>query len=210
MASTFTITPLEEAKVTIISGLGDEPNTDDSLSAAQLKAKFDEGGKNIRTYLNNTLSSQVQAEIRAIEDANVGTAKLIDGCVTAAKLDGGAVTTVKIAASAVTEAKIDSNAVTAAKIAANAVSTAYTASIQTVDWTGVSAPFTADITVLGLTATDTPIVDAIMSGTYATDELRDEAWGVIYRAVTSADTITFYAKEKPNVELPFSLLCIRK
>lgn len=39
----------------IIAALDDEPNDVGGLSAAELKAKFDEGGKALQTYLNNTL-----------------------------------------------------------------------------------------------------------------------------------------------------------
>lgn len=39
----------------IIAALPDRPNTDGGLSAAQLKAKFDEGGQAIKSYLNETL-----------------------------------------------------------------------------------------------------------------------------------------------------------
>ena len=49
-----------------------------------------------------------------------------------------------------------------------------------------------------------------MSGTFATDESLDEAWGLIYRAVAGTDTITFYAREVPAVDLPFSLFAVRK
>ncbi len=39
----------------IIASLSDRPNTDDGLSAAQLKAKFDEAGNAIKTYINGSL-----------------------------------------------------------------------------------------------------------------------------------------------------------
>lgn len=39
----------------IISKLSDSPNVDDGLTAAQLKARFDEGGKAIKDYINATL-----------------------------------------------------------------------------------------------------------------------------------------------------------
>ena len=76
-------------------------------------------------------------------------------------------------------------------------------------WTGTSAPFSKAQTVSGILATDTPIVDIVMSGTYATDEARQEAWGNIYRAVTSANTITFYATEKPTIALPLQIKVVR-
>ena len=101
-------------------------------------------------------------------------------------------------------------AVTAAKIAAGAVSISLSGTIETTDWTGDAAPYAAEIAASGLLATDKPVVDAVMSGTYATDESLDEAWGLIYRAVAGADTITFYAREVPAVDLPFSLFAVRK
>jgi hypothetical protein len=48
-----------------------------------------------------------------------------------------------------------------------------------------------------------------MSGTYSTDEARTEAWGYIYRAVTGADSITFYATDKPTVDLPIQIRVVR-
>lgn len=43
----------------IISALDDQPNDIGGLTAAELKAKFDEGGKAIQTYINNTLIPEV-------------------------------------------------------------------------------------------------------------------------------------------------------
>lgn len=76
-------------------------------------------------------------------------------------------------------------------------------------WSGSSAPFTKTQTVTGILATDTPIVDVIMSGTYATDETRQEAWNNIYRITTANNSITLYAKEKPTVDLPIQLKVVR-
>lgn len=76
-------------------------------------------------------------------------------------------------------------------------------------WSGSSAPFSKTQTVTGILATDTPIVDVIMSGTYATDEARQEAWSNIYRITTANNSITLYAKEKPTVNLPIQLKVVR-
>lgn len=46
----------------IISALDDEPNDVGGLTAAELKAKFDEGGEAIKRYLNDTLIPAVIAE----------------------------------------------------------------------------------------------------------------------------------------------------
>ncbi len=54
----------------VIAALDDEPNDVGGLSAAELKAKFDEGGKALQTYLNDTL-------LPALEQLGVETAVLL-------------------------------------------------------------------------------------------------------------------------------------
>lgn len=76
-------------------------------------------------------------------------------------------------------------------------------------WSGSAAPYSKSVTVTGILATDTPIIDVVMSGTYATDKARQEAWAYIYRAVTANNSITFYANEKPTVELPVQIKVVR-
>ncbi len=83
-----------------------------------------------------------------------------------------------------------------------------TATLDTT-WAGTSAPYSKTVTVGGILATDMPIIDVVMSGTYATDDARTKAWGHIYRAVTSDNSITFYAKNKPTVELPIQIRVVR-
>ena len=76
-------------------------------------------------------------------------------------------------------------------------------------WLGSAAPYSKSVTATGILETDTPIIDVVMSGTYATDEARQEAWGYVYRAVTANNSITFYANEKPTVELPVQIKVVR-
>ena len=78
----------------------------------------------------------------------------------------------------------------------------YTGTLSTT-WSGSAAPYTQAVTVSGILSTDRPIVDFVCSGTYATDQSREEGWLNIYRAVTAANKITFYAHEKPTVSIPF-------
>ena len=54
----------------IISALGDEPNDVDGLSAADLKAKFDEGGQAVKTYLNDTLLPEAEQKLATKEELN--------------------------------------------------------------------------------------------------------------------------------------------
>ena len=298
----------------IIQALDDEPNDVGGLSATELKAKFDQAANIIKTYLNDTLLSELGGETGApnigvypiddlpevedvqaallgileiakeaqsgtltpgiidtvkladsavttdkiadsavttakIANSNVTTGKIADSAVTAAKIAANAVETAKIKDSAVatakiatkavtvdkiadlavasnklaadsvttpkivdgsvTTAKIFEGAVTAAKIASGAVSTTYTATIGTT-WTGSAAPYTQSVSVSGLLATDTPIVDIVPSDTFATAEAQLEAYGNIYRMVAGANTLTVYATEKTTVAIPIQIKAVRK
>jgi len=84
-----------------------------------------------------------------------------------------------------------------------------TATLDTDGWTGSEAPFVQIQEVSGILATDVPIVDVVLSGDWEVDEARLEAWGYIYRIVTSNDSITAYAREKPDVALPLQLKVVR-
>lgn len=88
----------------VIAKLSDTPNVDDGLTAAQLKDKFDEGGKAIKAYINNTLlqeaaekpafSGMVKADNGKYSAATPGTdyqAPLASGDVTTAMLAADAV-----------------------------------------------------------------------------------------------------------------------
>ena len=46
-----------------IQALHDKPNTADGLTADQLKAKFDKAGNDIKTYINETLTEELDATI---------------------------------------------------------------------------------------------------------------------------------------------------
>lgn len=126
--------------------------------------------------------------------------------------DGADPITVKagnIEASAVETAKIKDKAVTMAKLADHAVSVDYTVTLDTT-WSGDAAPYTKEQTVNGILADDKPLIDLVPSATFADAEKQADAWALIYRAVTAANKITFYAKAKPTVSIPLQIRCIRK
>ena len=52
----------------IIAALDDEPNDVGGLSAQDLKDKFDEGGKAIKDYINETLTAEVEGQFAAKEE----------------------------------------------------------------------------------------------------------------------------------------------
>lgn len=126
--------------------------------------------------------------------------------------DGADPITIKagnIEASAVETAKIKDKAVTMAKLADHAVSVDYTVTLDTT-WSGSAAPYTKEQTINGILATDKPLIDIVPSATFADAEKQADAWALIYRAVTAANKITFYAKAKPTVSIPLQIRCIRK
>lgn len=89
------------------------------------------------------------------------------------------------------------------------------ATIQTVTitlgttWTGSEAPFTQEVSVSGMLATDNPQAGIILSSTYATATEQLKEYAKIFRAVTSAGKVTFYAKEATTVDLSIQLKIIR-
>ena len=98
-----------------------------------------------------------------------------------------AVKTVKDEAKAYT----DSHEQKAAPHSGHATTVLYTATLNTT-WSGSSAPYSKVQTVAGILATDTPIIDIVLSGAYATDIARLNAWKHVYRAVTSANICLLY------------------
>ena len=85
----------------------------------------------------------------------------------------------------------------------------YTATIGT-SWSGSAAPYTQTITVSGILATDTPIVDVNLSSvTYANKDAVIEAYSKVYRITTAANSITVYADEATTTSIPIQLKVIR-
>jgi hypothetical protein len=89
------------------------------------------------------------------------------------------------------------------------LTTVYTATIPSASWTGSSAPYTKAVAKEGILPTDKPILDLVFIGTYATDVTMRTNWSVIYRGVTSTDTITFYADSVPTADINIQLVVVR-
>jgi len=51
-----------------IQGLSDRPNTIDGLTSSQLKELFDKAGADIKTYLNESLTEELDTVITTIPD----------------------------------------------------------------------------------------------------------------------------------------------
>lgn len=89
----------------------------------------------------------------------------------------------------------------------------YTVSVPTTGWTtttlGSSTIYTKTITVTGITANDTPIVDVVLSDTVDTAKKQLEAYGCISRITTAANSITISCYESaPTAAFTIQLLNI--
>lgn len=80
-----------------------------------------------------------------------------------------------------------------------------TATITTT-WTGISAPYTQTITVTGVTSNDKPIISPVYSGDNATAILQKEAWNMIGKIQTGANSITCTCfEDKPITAIPIQI-----
>ena len=85
----------------------------------------------------------------------------------------------------------------------------YSVTVAPGDWTG-SDPSTAAKTVSGMLATDTPVVDLDLSSVLFADVADVQSdWALIYRAATSTDTLTLYAKSTPTESLSIQIKVVR-
>ena len=84
----------------------------------------------------------------------------------------------------------------------------YTATIGT-EWSE-NAPYMQTVTITGITGTDTPIVDVILSTTTSTALNQLEAWGCVSKIETETDSITVTCLEdKPTTAIPIQLKVVR-
>ena len=90
-----------------------------------------------------------------------------------------------------------------------AVTKTFNATITTA-WAANTGYGVQSISVPGILAEDTPVVDVVLSGTPATDVARLEAWARVDRIVTSADAIAvYYYKLQPQAAIPIQLKVVR-
>lgn len=82
-----------------------------------------------------------------------------------------------------------------------------TANIGTT-WSG-SGPYTQTVAVSGMLASDTPIIDLLPSTDPDTAAAELEAWSMIYRIDTAADSITVYASEATAQAITIQILGVR-
>lgn len=76
-------------------------------------------------------------------------------------------------------------------------------------WSG-SGPYTQTATVSGLLDSDNPIVDVVLSSATATAKAQRDAWALVDRITTAANSITAYAYDKkPTTAIPIQIKVMR-
>ena len=86
----------------------------------------------------------------------------------------------------------------------------FTATLPNTSWTGTSAPYSKEVIVSGILATDKPDFDLNLSSvSYADIPTIQSAWFNVYRTVSSADKITFYSHEIPSIDIPLTIKVVR-
>lgn len=101
--------------------------------------------------------------------------------------------------------QVRSNALTLSADGHLRTSGMYTATIGTT-WIGTSAPYTQEVTVTGITPSDTPIISPVYDTTLATAKLQKEAWNLVGKISTSTNflIVTCFDK-KPTAEIPIQI-----
>jgi hypothetical protein len=85
----------------------------------------------------------------------------------------------------------------------------FATTVATTDWTG-TGPYTAAKTVADILDTDRPIIDVDLSSVAFGDLTAVQgAWSSVYRAVTTENTITFYADEMPAENITLNIKVVR-
>ena len=199
---------------------------DDSGSGDMMKATYDSNGNGIvdnaekleghaASYFAQATHSHAIADVNGLQAALNATGDMKksvydadgDGVVdNAKKLDGKT-----LAQFAPAHHSHDMSQVRGLQTALDGKATAalYTLTLPSTGWTGDAAPYAQEVTVTGITAADTPLVDIVQTGTEATDEPMRESWGVVTRIVAGAGKITAYASEKPAVNIPIQLKVVK-
>lgn len=124
------------------------------------------------------------------------------GAVTLTYSDVGAVPTSRT----VNGKALSANITLSASDVGAATTTTYTATLGTT-WSGSAAPYTQSVTVSGILATDTPIVDFV--ATTSGYEAEQEDWAKVFKITTAANSLTFYASDKTTTSLSIQVKVVK-
>ena len=184
--------------VEVIQKLGRRPNTDDGLTEAAFKAKFDEAGIAIKKFINEKV-------VPAVNDYVVSTDGLLDR-------SGGTMTgDIAMSGNKITGLGTPSDNADAANkgyvdtAMADAETSAVTATLTVDGWTG-SAPYVQSVTVSGLTDEKRAMAYPVYGSDAVTDTALKEACGMVSFASRDGGVMTFTCLEdKPTVAIPITV-----
>lgn len=94
----------------------------------------------------------------------------------------------------------------------NGLSELYTTTLTALGWTDTSgnAPFIQTVNIQGILATDTPIIDVVLSSTSETAKSQLEAFSCLSKVETADGSITATCLDtKPTIDIPIKLKVIR-
>ena len=193
----------------VISQLSNQPNDNDGLSAAQLKAKFDQFGSVFKNYLNNILLPEVESAINAAA-TGIGTsgfsgAIITDGTIMAEKLSASsgieAVKTEVVRDGAITKPKL--NAAVQAVLDAVPLKTTHetkSATLAAASW----SDNVQTVTVQGVTASN------VIIATAGTDDTSHAAWSNcdIRATAQGSNSLTFKCRTVPSTDVFVNILIL--
>ena len=91
-----------------------------------------------------------------------------------------------------------------------AAAKSYTATLTAEGWSGTTAPYTQTASVTGIAEGDQPQIGPVYSATLATALLQQEAWNMVSKAVTAANSITFTCfTDKPATAIPVQIKVVK-
>lgn len=186
------------ADVEVIQKLGRRPNSDDGLTEAAFKAKFDEAGISIKKFINEKV-------VPAINDYVVSTDGLLDR-------SGGTMTgDIAMSGNNITGLGAPSDNADAANkgyvdTALNGAKTvSVTATLTVAGWTG-SAPYVQSVTVSGLTDAKKAMAYPVYGSDASANIALKEACGMVSFASRDGSVMTFTCLEdKPTVDIPITV-----
>lgn len=91
----------------------------------------------------------------------------------------------------------------------DSVHNVYSATLSA-NWSGSSAPYTQNVAITGILASDTPHITPVYSDDPSTALKQKEAWAMVSKAVAGANQITFTCfEDKPETAIPIQVEAIR-
>jgi len=194
----------------IISQLDNQPNDNDGLSAAQLKAKFDQFATEFITFFNGEHLPEVLAAINAaaqgISSDGVDGSLIIDGSVTSDKLSSTsgseAISTDVIQDEAVTKEKLEQSVQdTLDAVSGKASFTETSVTLASDGWTNNSQTISP---VTGVNA------DNVVVATSAEDDTSYTAWTNcgIRVVLQGYQSLTFKCRSVPSTAVTVNILCL--